>query len=187
MGDTGYKTSYVEAFGAILGTSLAVTGALWAQRKIDETAEREKIKESALVVYYDFDFAFADIIKFMQSYLSVQGKLCDHIEDLDTFRKEKSKYRIYIDDNWIHTVAKLSGVSEIKRIYELYGDLSTIKGIFDLREGHISEDDANTAYASMLRMTHQKIEPLSRHIKVTLKEDIKSILDSLRNIANIEK
>lgn len=38
----GYKSSYVETMGALLGTFLAVSGALWTQRRIDSKKEKER-------------------------------------------------------------------------------------------------------------------------------------------------
>ena len=64
-----YGGSYIETLGAILGTFLAVTGALWTQRKIDEVQDRKELRESALIVYYDFEFVFNDVKRFMSRYI----------------------------------------------------------------------------------------------------------------------
>lgn len=41
LGNSDYKSSYIETFGAILGTFLAVTGTLWTQRKLDEIIRKQ--------------------------------------------------------------------------------------------------------------------------------------------------
>ena len=99
LGDSDYKSSYIETFGAILGTFLAVAGALWTQRKIDEAAAQKEVKESALIVYYDFEFAFNDIITFVNAYLASQKKITNVIEAFDDYRKYKKRQCIYIDDD----------------------------------------------------------------------------------------
>lgn len=150
-----YGSSYIETLGAFLGTFLAITGALWTQRKIDKAKDEKELQESALIVYYDFEFAFADIIKFMNDYLSRKEVSHKKSFNFNIFKeqKEKNHIYIYIDDNWIHTVAKLSSslkYDEIQKIYKLYGDLSTIKRAFNSSVNEMSQDDAKSAYSVMV-------------------------------------
>lgn len=90
-----YGSSYVETLGAILGTFLAVTGALWTQRKIDEVQDRKELRESALIVYYDFEFVFNDVKRFMSRYMIHQEVVCNTLENFELFKKLKT-YLIYI-------------------------------------------------------------------------------------------
>lgn len=188
-----YGSSYIETLGAILGTFLAVTGALWTQRKIDEVQDKKELRESALIVYYDFEFAFKDIIRFMIHYLLHQDTICNFLNDFEEFKsqKEKSHIYIYIDDNWIQNVAKLSytlSSSEIQCIYKLYGDLNTIRRAFNSPVNGITEDDAESAYSVMYK-DFCKIEwNLTRQTppEVTLKEDIQSIIEKLKELSNIK-
>ena len=188
-----YGSSYIETLGAILGTFLAVTGALWTQRKIDEVQDKKELRESALIVYYDFEFAFKDIIRFMLHYLLHQDTICNFLNDFEEFKsqKEKSHIYIYIDDNWIHNVAKLSYVlssDEIQCIYKLYGDLNTIRRAFNSPVNGITEDDAKSAYSVMYK-DFCKIEcslTYQTPPEVTLKEDVQSILNKLRDLGKVE-
>ncbi len=190
LGDKGYKSSYVETFGAILGTFLAVTGTLWTQRKIDETTEKKELKESALIVYYDFKFAFNDVTAIVDSYLFSQRKITNVIEDFEKYKKIRRRYRIHMDDNWIHNVAKLSSVlygEEIQIIYKLYGDLSRIKKVFNSPINEISENEEQSVYSIMFN-TICNIEAEFKHpirIEVTLKDDIKNIMEKLKEIGNV--
>ena len=70
--EQGYKSSYIETLGAILGTFLAITGALWTQRRFEKEMqlkeeekeakrEAENRRERFLIIYYDFRFVFDDI------------------------------------------------------------------------------------------------------------------------------
>lgn len=188
--DSGYKSSYIETFGAILGTFLAVTGTLWAQKKIDEVADKKEIKESALIVYYDFKFAFDDLATFMVSYLKSQRKIINTINDLEKYKEFKKKYRIYTDNAWIHNVAKLSPIlsnDEIEIIYKLYGDLSTIKKVFNTPINEMSEDEEQSAYFIMFYNLFNIKAKLKRpmRIDVTLKDNIIKIMDRLKRISNI--
>ena len=72
-----YGSSYIETLGAILGTFLAITGALWTQRKIDEVQDKKELRESALIVYYDFEFVFNDVKRFMSRYIVHQEAVCN--------------------------------------------------------------------------------------------------------------
>lgn len=190
LGNSGYKSSYTETFGAILGTFLAVTGALWTQKKIDKAAEKKELKESALIVYYDFKFAFSDIITFMKSYLFSQEKVENIIEDFETYKKLRKKYYIYIDDDWIHNVAKLSSSlssNEIQIIYKLYGDLNTIKKVFNTSINNISDDEEKLAYSKMFNeicnIEFELKNPIC--IEVSLKENIENIMEKLKVIGDI--
>lgn len=148
--ESEYKICYIETFGAILGTFLAIYGALWTQRKIDERTEQKELRESALIIYYDFDFALKDILALMQSYLSSVAKCSDELQDFHYFLACTKKYRMYLDSEWIRNVAKLSDVlssKEMHEIYSLYGDLSTIGEIFNAPRSEISKAEANRIYS----------------------------------------
>lgn len=190
LNNSGYKSSYIETFGAILGTFLAVSGSLWAQRKIDKMSFEKEFRESALVVYYDFYFAFEDIKKFLDEYFLQKGGITDKL-DFEIYRKIKKRYKIYIDDNWIHNVAKLSSKlsdGEIELIYKLYGDLSTIKRSFNSTLKEKNEDSA--AYSIMFYQIRnsKKIErKCANDIKVTLNDDILCIMRKLIELGGISK
>lgn len=190
--DSGYKSSYIETFGAILGTFLAVTGALWTQRKIDERTDEKELIECALIIYYDFTFALDDLITLMQLYTDTQQTISNVLLDYDEFIKRQGKCRIYIDKDWIHNVAKLSHAlpsSYIQNIYKLYGDLSTIKNVFNSSAEVISEDDAKMVY-SMIFQGMCNFEAVLRYplqAKVSLKEDIVLMLEKIKEIAQIDE
>ena len=46
-----------------MGSYIAVYGALWVQRKINEKEKINIQKKQACVIYYDLDFAFKDLIE----------------------------------------------------------------------------------------------------------------------------
>ena len=188
--DSGYKSSYIETFGAILGTFLAVAGTLWTQRKIDEAADQKAVKESALIIYYDFEFAFKDLVKLMRLYMNTSQIISNVLLDYRAFAKWRKRCRIYIDEDWIHNVARIShelSSQEVQKIYKLYGDLCTIRNAFNGAAEDISEDDAQIAYSIMFHNLCQIEAGITSPFRPTvdLKEDIKQLMDHLKAIAQI--
>lgn len=51
LGSSDYKSGYIETFGAILGTFLAVAGTLWTQRKLDEVIFKKELRESEISLW----------------------------------------------------------------------------------------------------------------------------------------
>lgn len=43
--ESEYNICYIETFGAILGTFLAIYGTLWTQRKIDERTAKKNYEK----------------------------------------------------------------------------------------------------------------------------------------------
>ena len=62
-----YKASYIETFGAMTGTFLAITGVFWTQRLIGKNEERKKIKENATIIYYDIDSDIKELHLFIKN------------------------------------------------------------------------------------------------------------------------
>ncbi|WP_160680285.1 hypothetical protein [Clostridium sp. C8-1-8] len=188
---TEYKSSYIETFGAILGTFMAVSGALWTQKKIDEVTEKKNLKESALIIYYDFYFATNDIRDLMENYLNSQGVIANTLDDIDKFKRYKKKYRLYLDDNWIRNVASLSHIlssEDTKILYKVYGDLNTVKQVINISEDQLSIEDAKTAYSIMFNEFCDKTGEVKSRvvIDVELKDSINDIINKLKQLANID-
>lgn len=120
----GYKSSYIETMGALLGTFLAVSGALWTQRRIDSKKEKEKVRERTLIIYYDFKFVFDDVKNLMNKYqynASVKGNSFITSQDREFFKEYSKGFKVHIDQDWITHVASVSNFftnEEIKKIYD---------------------------------------------------------------------
>ena len=145
----GYKSSYIEMLGALVGTFLAISGALWTQRRDEIKKEKQIIKEAAIIIYYDFKFAFEDIFKFENAYACIKPGTVNRYDDLAYFIKYRKSINIYLDSNWFSNVAKLCGIlsaDEIKQIYKIYGDLETIKSIFKQKDEEIDLSMAHRVY-----------------------------------------
>ena len=133
------KAAYIEFIGALLGSAIAIIGALYVQSKIDANEEKSKRKKYALIVYYDFKFAFDDLKKIYRDNKlknDLSGVSGEEYVDLlcETACDGRS---LYFDDKWIEHVAELSNYIEnckIQQIYKIYGQLCDLKQTLDRKD-----------------------------------------------------
>ena len=52
-----YKNTYISSLGGLLGTFMAVSGALWTQQHIDSQKDKKQTADNARLVYYDLRIA----------------------------------------------------------------------------------------------------------------------------------
>lgn len=192
--EQGYKSSYVETLGAILGTFLAISGALWTQRKFEQEAElkeeEERKYEKFLIIYYDFEFAFNDIKNNMFFFqYKKEGKMLNVLEDIDIelFKDCWKKFKVHIYHDWIANVASVSKYftkEEVKNIYKIYGDLVELSQIFNEPIKEISDSELKIAYNKMYQyvtvIIALKNPPYVEEVE--LKDSIKSLLEKLQNV-----
>ena len=185
-----YKSSVIESIGAILGTFLAITGAIWTQRIIDMVNECKERKIAATIIYYDFEFALNDFQRILERYNDNTPRksniLCD-VDCVKCFADVTKRYRVYIDDSWITNVARLTGclsADDIKSIYGLYGDFTTIKSI--LNSNSNSDSDYDAAYRLIYHMFNVSFS-LNGHprTEANLKTHIYELLSRIGEIAEI--
>ena len=185
-----YKTTYIETIGAILGTYMAITGAIWTQRKIDEVAEKKEITKAATIIYYDFDFAFKDFQKILGLYSS-RNKCHSNLssdEQVEAFSKIINRYRVYVDNKWIANVANLADVvssENLKRIYGLYGDISTIKSV--LSPVNPDVDDIKLSYSLIYKyfsFIFTFTDPV--RIEIDIKDEWKELFSLIKEVAEID-
>lgn len=195
--EQGFKSSYIETLGAILGTFLAISGALWTQRRFEQEAEsrieEERKRERLLIIYYDFKFVFDDIQNNMNFYLyKKEGAIYSVLvtKDVDIFRKQWKKFKIHIYNDWIANVASVSKYftqDEIKLIYEIYGDFDELNQIFEESIEEISDSELKIAYSKIFKY----IIPIKglksgRIEKVQIKEYVNNLLMKMRNIGGFQ-
>lgn len=183
--EDGFKSSYVETMGAIFGTFLAITGALWTQRNIDLQNEKHIIKEAAVIVYYDFKFAFDDIFQFEAAHACINPGVDNGYDDIEYFNRFRKNQRIYIDADWICNVAKLCNVlssEEIKQIYKIYGDFETIKYAFEKSDIEIDIKTAHSIYHLIHRdLCELTVEP---QLEIKHKKINEKLMNKLKMLAN---
>lgn len=188
LNDKEYKIVYIEMIGSLVGTFLAITGALWTQRNIDENNEREKIKKTAAIVYYDLKLNIDTLLETMKVvYPLVKANvLPDDEETIAKFRKMKNKRRIFFVPNWREMVVELQSVlssEQIRDILILYGKLSMISLSFNAAVNEHSKKEDTNAYNIMQNLFSVEYA-LTYEIKV--KKDIESLLTQLLNVAQMK-
>ena len=131
-----YKIVYIETIGSLIGTFLAITGALWTQRIVDTNNEQEKAKKIAAIIYYDLS---VNIDNFKQILMEVYPEVkldgpTDDIKSKTKFRNSYSKNRIYFIPNWRDLIIELQSSLSSKQTRELliiYGKFSMISMSFN--------------------------------------------------------
>lgn len=87
-----YKSSYIETVGALIGTFLAITGALWTQRKEERRKAKQEIKEAATIIYYELKISLDDIFSLVSKYeVEKEKKLTDLNNEIKNLQKESIK------------------------------------------------------------------------------------------------
>lgn len=182
-----YKNSYITTIGSMLGSFLAISGAVWTQRRIDETNEIREAKKSALIVYYDFRFAFDNLVYIpkMVWYKQYKEQKFNSKSTSEFFLEYSKNIYLYIDDDWKNSVAKLSKIlsqDEIKIIYDTYGKLCNVRKILDKQ----IEDKSQIAriYNSSVSRFYDKSMSLdgSHCIEISLKEEYEELLKKLYDL-----
>lgn len=157
----------------------------------EELARRKEdlIRKSALIVYYDFEFAFTNIHDFMIPFWKKRktkwlNKLQE--EDVNAFLEARERLnQFYFNDDWIKTVANLYDsplleVNDIKKIYEIYGYLMTIRKCIDYVQP-IDEEILKNAYSAMNSIMNFEIRLVENALPdYMLKDDIKEIMSKLK-------
>lgn len=185
---TDYKVSYIELVGAILGTYLAILGAIWVQKREKNEEVKEGIIKAATIVYYDIKLACLDLINMIK------------------WDKTAISGDIYLVDDWIERVSELpSDKIDIQKVYRIYGEFNnarlkinqarmenTLLQLVDQDEiknivtrDYLIDIGANTnAYTPLLYSNNpDDYSLITRYINC----DIVEILAILRNIAKINE
>lgn len=186
-----YKSAYVEAVGAIGGSFLAITGAIWTQNILNRHEKKIQIEKDALIVYYDFKFALDSIREIMEAiYPLTKGNVLPEDEaTIDKFRKKRRKYNIFINSDWrqliINLRDELAG-DEIHEAQVVYGRLEIISKIFNRSVSEISRNEDKKLYALMHDMIHMEFalkEPIIYEISINPK--IVALIDKVAKIAHL--
>lgn len=128
-----YKSSFLESIGGMLGTALAIIGALWTQHHFEQEEEHKIDIKNTTVVYYDFKFAFTEIrdrIEFcIKEHAGKPEQICPNSITGRDLHQLFTGYHILIDYKWINNVASLPNEftsNEIEHIYYIYGLINSI-------------------------------------------------------------
>lgn len=188
-GWTSFFGSYLGGvFGGIATLMAVLITVRNGKKEREEEIAREKeelIRKSALIVYY----AFENIQKFMIPLWKKRKTKCINKlekEDMDAFfEARRCLDQFYFNDDWIKTVANLYDSpllerNDIKKIYEIYGHLMTIKKCIDCVQP-VDEEILKNAYRAMNSIMRFEIRLIQNALPdYILKDDIKEIMDKLK-------
>ncbi len=191
-------------YGGVIGgiaTLLALVLTIQHNRKeqeVKEEKEKEKIvQKSAIIVFYDFKFAFDDISAFLVDLLKKypQKEFEENSFNATAFLEYIDRLtQFYFDKKWIKTVAELNGridshEEDIGIIYEIYGHLMTINKSLQIDNNPLTKKDekiCSNAFESMKKLfSYKKCE--DGDVKVRLNKDIYKLMDTLQKLGKIEK
>ncbi len=146
-----YKVAYVEFFGAIIGSFMAICGSVWIQSKVDEKQETDRRKKYACIIYNDLDLAFKELIKMAKETRTEYNKKSTNNKNYEElFCKKALGKKIHLSPNWISDVAQLNNVLTritIQTIYEYYGMLLDIDRALQSRD----ENEIKKIYSSHIK------------------------------------
>lgn len=179
-----YKSSYIETIGAILGTFLAIAGALWTQKRTDLKNEKKEQYKSVKIIYHNFYRASLTISKFVDKLMRSENGYINTIDEdnLSLFIKCKNEIKLYTNDEWLSNltvVMTLLSNTEADYILELYFDLCRIKEIVEKDADELNLDEANEAFALMIKdVCHIEYDTISGFY-VSLNDKIIKVLAAL--------
>ena len=125
-----YQIAYVETWSVLIGSFIAIFGALWTQRKINSEEKRHALCKYACAVYYDLHFSFQELIR-----IHDETKRLHNLEKIEgetavlLFCQTAVGHELPFSQNWIDNLSNLSEeLSPIyfERIYKCYTKLESI-------------------------------------------------------------
>lgn len=187
-----YKSAYVETVGAILGTFLAITGAIWTQNILNKYEKKRQIEKNALIVYYDFKFALDNVLEIMEVIcpLTKSNTLPEDEAILDKFYKLRHVRNIYIDANWRQLVTSLRDeltVDEIREAQILYSKLAMICASFGDSDFEMKRKVGRKIYSimfSMINLEYSLKQPVV--CEILINNNISRLIEKISKIAHIE-
>ena len=189
-----FKSTYIEALGAILGAFLAITGAIWTQNIANKYEKKNKTEKDTLIIYYDFKFAMDGITEILAEIypLIKKNSLPEDEAIINQFRKTKSKHKIYIDSNWRQLVAEMQdelSVDELREAQIMYSRLSMISMNLNTSVSETSRKSDKDAYALMIEMCDIEESKSEGTVSYGISFDKKalSLIRKLKIIAHIDE
>ncbi len=180
-----YKTAYINTVGALLGTFLAVSGALFTQQREHKKNDIVRKQKIAIAIKTELRFILNSLLKFESAYACIKPGTKNNYDDLKYFIKYKKDIYIEIDTEWRNKIAEIYSVlsyNDIEQLYKIYMDLSLIESICNKDERLISKKEAYTVYKIIYRdLADLTIAP---KIEIKLKKENEDILEKLDNLSN---
>jgi len=170
---------YISAFGAAIGSMLALTSAVWLQNRSKRKQDYENVQKHAAIVYYDIKMFYTEMnasIKLLKSAPSTASGINEILNKI---------HGIYINSNWIKDVAELVGAFDrsglpidIEKIYAFYGAVSELHRFLELRSpaATLQADTLDPLLDSLGHVDDGSFIPTN---------NIRKILNDMMNLADI--
>lgn len=129
LNNTEYKGAFIGACGGMIGSFLAITGALWVERQLAKDNERKEIEKIALILYYDMTLFYQEVTPLATNIAYILGIPESGLKE-KKYINYKNQIGVHIHPDWIGLVASLKdnlSQTEIKQIYTFYGCVSDMK------------------------------------------------------------
>ena len=169
-----YKEAFIGALGGMIGSFLAISGALWVERRLVTDKEKKEIERIALILYYDI-FLFYEEFTALSSRTAQILAIDDKDAQRETYITYKNSIGVHIHSDWIGLVASLKGIleeDEIKKIYTFYGHVSDIKLLIEKDHVETGSIERVSNAFSMIGITvdgkyqpNQDYTEILRHLK----------------------
>lgn len=178
-GWAGFFGSYLGGVATLIAVIVTILYNFNEIKRKSIEEKEERIKKSALIIYFDFKFILENIYTFLDE-LRDNKVGTDVLDPCDNYDFEKYKEKrvvldqFYFDSNWIRTVADLYesensnthniDPNEIKTIYEIYGHFMTIeKSTYSY-----NEKICNKAFEAMkkIKAKNSEVEKIMSKLRV---------------------
>lgn len=124
-----YKGAFIGASGGMIGSFLAITGALWVERRLAKDNNQKEIEKTALILYFDMTFFYQEVSPLATNIAWILG-IPDKSHKENRYMNFKNQVGVHFHSEWISLVASLKDIlsqSEIEQIYAFYGNVSDLK------------------------------------------------------------
>lgn len=144
----------------------------------EESLEREKVKENALIVYYDLTLGIQDLMKL-------------YVSRIDNNKSPNPK-RLFFSDQWIKNIALIRysfSSSELNKLYTLYGDLLILKNLLEINTDRSkfsvsTFEERMKAKSCMLSLDEEIKKLFNKIMNKDMIESVNCITDDLFDIKN---
>lgn len=129
LNSTEYKGAFIGACGGMIGSFLAITGALWVERQLVKDSERKEIEKNALILYYDMTLFYQEVAPLATNIARILGIPERSLKE-KKYMNFKNQIGVHIHPDWIGLVASLKdhlSQTETEQIYTFYGCVSDMK------------------------------------------------------------
>ena len=199
--EDGWASFFGSYLGGVIGGGATLIAVLvtisYNRQEMDRRDKKERdnqIRKSAIIVYYDFKFAFDNIIRFLNAYEDKKMRSDSSYNMVDFIDEEFTrKYldQLYFYKDWIENVAELIecksfSYNDIKSLYENYGLLLTTKKLVEDNDGKVRYEAVEKMKNFLVKSSRKEESEKQTKYIITydLKKEVKELMNKLDEIAN---